>query len=518
MPLPRGRERDSRSCATHIGTRVARWPEGVRGGANAARSSAFRRNRTPSVRRCAAVHWCATALLLVAVPLSARAADEPGEGSAFVEVAADRDVYFVHEPIRLRLRVGVDREHLRENFVPMFRRQLDLPAQVVAPWWDGLPNAALLPRERDDAGPQRTLAVNDGIVRADDVGDETRDGRAFAVVAVERTCDPSTAGDLVVTAPQLRFAFATRFEEDLFSGRTPLDPREAVVQGAPLTLRVRALPDEGRPANFSGGVGRFALAAETSARDVVVGQAFPLTLRITGDGNLETLDPPRLDDLDGFHVYGRIERIDVDGSGAATRTFAYDLAALRDDVRDVPPIEFAYFDTTPPAQYRVAHTAAIPLAVRPATTPAAAAPAARSASDVQDMRDHPILLLPVVIALISGLAGLLILVAALRRRRRAQPPQDPATLRARTAAEALRNATEAELAAAFTEVLAARLDCAPAAVISADLAARLVAAGVTPEHAKRAASVLETLVAARYGGTAPGEATRAAALQVLDSL
>ena len=57
------------------------------------------------------------------------------------------------------------------------------------------------------------------------------------------------------------------------------------------------------------------------------------------------------------------------------------------------------------------------------------------------------------------------------------------------------------LSAALIGYLALRLGCAPGAVVSADLAQRLTAAGAAPPLAARAARVVLRLVEARYGGT-----------------
>ena len=76
----------------------------------------------------------------------------------------------------------------------------------------------------------------------------------------------------------------------------------------------------------------------------------------------------------------------------------------------------------------------------------------------------------------------------------------------------------ADPGAAFAGFLAAHLGCPAAAVISPDLGARLVAAGVPADLATRAAALLEDLVAARYGGSAPGEDAAAAARAMVEEL
>ena len=70
---------------------------------------------------------------------------------------------------------------------------------------------------------------------------------------------------------------------------------------------------------------------------------------------------------------------------------------------------------------------------------------------------------------------------------------------------------------ALADYLAARLGCARAAVIAPGLATRLVAADVKEELANRTAALLESMVAARYGGGQPEDATNAAR-EVVDAL
>ena len=67
-------------------------------------------------------------------------------------------------------------------------------------------------------------------------------------------------------------------------------------------------------------------------------------------------------------------------------------------------------------------------------------------------------------------------------------------------------AGDGSLADRFTAYVAARLGCAPAAVITPDLSARLAARGVPAELAEATARQVEKLVGARYGGTVDDEA------------
>src|SRR5690606_18770607 len=115
-------------------------------------------------------------------------------------------------------------------------------------------------------------------------------------------------------------------------------------------VEIRPLPIDGRPAGFSGAVGRFSVRAEVAEHSVRVGESFRLTLRITGEGNLRSFTVPglgELGELGRFHVYGNVDRMD-----AGERVITYDVAPLASDLTALPPIPLAFFDPTPPARYR----------------------------------------------------------------------------------------------------------------------------------------------------------------------
>jgi hypothetical protein len=393
---------------------------------------------------------------------------------AFVEVTAGKGAYYVGERVPLTLRFGYDREFFRQHAVPLFPRRADVLLHVRAQ----VPGE---PEARPPRGP--TFALNDAIVEAEPLPDETRDGRTFAVLAWKRTFTPAEAADLAVPAPTLRYVHATVFEEDFVAGRIAKDPKDAVVTGASLTLRILPLPAAGRPPGFDGAVGRFTIEAVCGQTKVDEGEIFSLTVTIRGEGQamLRRLDLP------GFHVFGTAHK----GEG---RTAVLDIAALSDGVREIPAIAFAFFDPGPPAGYRVVRTDPIPLEVRPRareTPPPPPPPPARDPTST--------VLLVIAGALVAAAAALL---AWLRIRSGRAAPPDPEALRLHEAFATLRERAAGkgpDLADAFAGFLAAYLRCPPAAVIGPDLALRLAARGFPRELASRTAATLESLVATRYG-------------------
>jgi hypothetical protein len=449
----------------------------------------------------------ATCVLLAA---PARAEEPTPERAAFVELTPSAPQgsaeVFAGEPFTLTLRVGVDRAWFDAHALPLHARPMDLFVEVEAAGWPTLPGATRLADLPRTAEPVR-FVVGGEAVEGRALEDLRRDERPFRVVEAERRFVVERPGTLELPAPTLRFAHASRFEPNAFGERVPVDRRDAVVRGTPGTLTVRALPIEGRPADFAGAIGRFTLAASVDRTEVNVNRPFVLTLVIEGSGNLASLAPPKLDAPDDFHVYGV-----TDDHGATKRAVSYEVAAKRVSVTAVPPIALSFFDPGP-ARYETVRTAPIAIAVRAGAT----------VVDIPSPGCSPfqVRVRPWAVALTAGVI-LGLGFAWYRGRRRGRGSPVPPSLNRRKAALAALHAAArrpgADLAPAFAEVLAAQLDVPPAAAIGTDIAARLTESGAEPEVAERAAAVLERLVAARYGGAPAGEDARDEALALGERL
>ncbi|MFO0984963.1 MAG: hypothetical protein U1E76_25080 [Planctomycetota bacterium] len=202
--------------------------------------------------------------IAVAVPATQGLRDHDAEAHAFLEVRTERDAYFVHEPVRVRaLRFGFDTSFLEHNVLQLFVQRLD-DAGASA----GTVDRELARRGRARAGEAAdehehvTCALNDGVAQARRTHQHTPDGRDLTVLELEQSYRALAASDLVIPAPDLHFAYATTFADDFVNGHVAVDRHDAWVRGAPLTVAIRPLPEEGRPPQFSGAVGRFSVRAE----------------------------------------------------------------------------------------------------------------------------------------------------------------------------------------------------------------------------------------------------------------
>jgi hypothetical protein len=122
--------------------------------------------------------------------------------------------------------------------------------------------------------------------------------------------------------------------------------RPTTLKSNPIKMNVLPLPTRDVPPSFTGAVGRFQLSWSATPTNVVVGDPVTLSIRITGDGPLETIQlPPQLG-WEDFRVYAAKATLeDTDAlKVSGTKRFEQIVTPLKEGSTHLPPLEFAYFD------------------------------------------------------------------------------------------------------------------------------------------------------------------------------
>jgi hypothetical protein len=203
---------------------------------------------------------------------------------------------------------------------------------------------------------------------------ESRNDERWYVYEITRRTFPPKAGPPDIGAVRVRMTYPMELRE------VPgfmLDRELRMTQSRPVSvtaqasgIRVLPLPDEGRPASFSGAVGTYAVTATAKPVSVAVGDPVTVTLTITDQGgaaNLESLQPPALAADAALAKDFRVPNEAISGVVAGrSKRFTFTLRPLRAGIPAIPPIEFSSFD--PKARrYVTARTLPIPLTVVPGT-------------------------------------------------------------------------------------------------------------------------------------------------------
>lgn len=113
-----------------------------------------------------------------------------------------------------------------------------------------------------------------------------------------------------------------------------------------VTVAVKDFP-AGAPASFTGAVGRYTMEAKLSTDRLEANSAATATVKISGTGNLNFLQAPKLELPTSFELYDvkSDESLRTNGSGnTGYRRFEYPFIARAEGDYTIPPIEFTYFN------------------------------------------------------------------------------------------------------------------------------------------------------------------------------
>jgi hypothetical protein len=128
-----------------------------------------------------------------------------------------------------------------------------------------------------------------------------------------------------------------------------------------------ALPDQGRPASFTGAVGQFDMAVSAGPTNVAVGDPVTLRIEIHGQGSLDAFTLPDQPGWKEFKVYPPTVKTETTGELglSGTKSFEEVVVPMNTEIRELPAFTFAYFDPERRADQTLKQPAT-PLLVRPA--------------------------------------------------------------------------------------------------------------------------------------------------------
>lgn len=163
---------------------------------------------------------------------------------------------------------------------------------------------------------------------------------------------------------QRRNPFDSFFDDDFFNpGRRGLY-KTFVTRSQPVVLTAMALPEEGRPANFTGWVGKFQVEASASPTEVSVGDPVTLTVSVSGPEYLDNVElPPLAKDPAIEQDFKVPEEIAAGVVRGTVKQFTQTMRPRRDEVKEVPPVKIPYFNPDA-GRYEIAHSRPIPLTVK----------------------------------------------------------------------------------------------------------------------------------------------------------
>lgn len=179
---------------------------------------------------------------------------------------------------------------------------------------------------------------------------EIINGRRYnTAVLISSLLYPQRPGELTVDPIKMKMQIQVAGKGNSLFDRMfgTFDTKEVLVSSNKINIDVKALPEAGKPADFSGAVGEFDMQREFSKTKLKANDALELKIKISGKGNLHLLDAPELELPADFEVYEpeikdnfTTNRNGISGS----RTFEYLIIPRHEGKFTLEPFHFSYFD------------------------------------------------------------------------------------------------------------------------------------------------------------------------------
>ena len=176
----------------------------------------------------------------------------------------------------------------------------------------------------------------------------TYKGELYRYVILRKTVlYPQKTGQLSIEPLVLDITVQTPSNRRDFFGQILNNTVNKTVSAGKLKINVKPLPDEGKPENFSGAVGKFDLLVTTSKKELLLSEAFQLNLEIKGNGNFNLFSFPSINLPQSLEVYEpeRLEKLITNFKGIkGSIKDQYTIVPSSPGKYSIPKISFNYFD------------------------------------------------------------------------------------------------------------------------------------------------------------------------------
>lgn len=279
----------------------------------------------------------------------------PTKEDIFVKSWLDKDEVFVNEPVMLTYTLYTRLSATYKGF--------EKEPQTTGFWIEDFP-------------PEKTIN------RTEKIFNNSRyvvaDVRKIALFPTEPgvfTIDTGVLSTMVEMRNQSEDDFDSFFSSSIFGHRSFRFPSGFASQVVPKTvpansvhLTVKALPAEGKPANFTGAVGKFEIQSALDKAEIEEGTPLSYRVKVRGIGNINTIQTPILGSLPDFKIYDSSSSVNISKNRLlvegekVTETV---LVPKKAGVYTIPSLSFSFFDPQSKI-YKTILTPPHTLAVKPA--------------------------------------------------------------------------------------------------------------------------------------------------------
>lgn len=181
---------------------------------------------------------------------------------------------------------------------------------------------------------------------------ETYDGQIYNVGVIRKVLlFPQHTGEITIEPFELECIVRQRvagggrsFFDDFFANYREV---RAMRRSKPVTIRVKDLPQDGKPAGFSGTVGNITMSTSISADTVDANDAITYKVTFQGTGNLKLMRAPSISFPLDFEAYDPKESRDIrtsENGMSGTVSFEYVVIPRYSGEYKIPAVRYSYFD------------------------------------------------------------------------------------------------------------------------------------------------------------------------------
>ncbi|MCP9199169.1 BatD family protein [Gramella sp. GC03-9] len=172
-------------------------------------------------------------------------------------------------------------------------------------------------------------------------------GEPYRYVILRKTIlYPQKSGELNIEPLTLSIAVDVPSERrDIFGSRIYKTVNKTVAADNK-TINVKQLPD-GKPANFTGAVGKFSFNVNTNKDELNAGESLQAKVEVKGNGNLKLFELPDLTAPSSLEMYDpeRVENVNTNLNGMqGSISETYTIVPTRKGKYPIPALSFSYFD------------------------------------------------------------------------------------------------------------------------------------------------------------------------------
>jgi hypothetical protein len=176
----------------------------------------------------------------------------------------------------------------------------------------------------------------------------TYKGEDYRYVVLRKTVlYPQKSGKLEIEPLSLDITVDVPTNRRNIFGERLMTQAHKTISAGSRTINVKSLPEQGKPANFTGAVGDFDFKVTTSKNELNASESLQANVIVSGKGNLKLFELPKLSVPSSLEVY-EPENADnistsIDGM-RGKRSESYTIVPQFKGKYPVPSISFSYFD------------------------------------------------------------------------------------------------------------------------------------------------------------------------------